>query len=144
MSNPFVNWLQRATPFEWATNLTALAAVITLSLVIYGFRRYIRRPHIAPIDFIGTGIWLLCFFKMTRLLWWDLLPDLLDIKWSSLGLNGSNVNWIFNLGVMAGCWYMLKGFHMLVEEKAPGEYNVWTSVFYPRRLRLWIMSRLDE
>ncbi len=39
---------------------------------------------------------------------------------------------------------MLKGFHLLVEEKAPGQYSVWTAVFYPRRLRLWLVSRIDE
>ncbi len=48
--NPVSVWLGTASPQEWLTNVSSLLATAMLFLVIYGFRRYIKRPHIAPID----------------------------------------------------------------------------------------------
>lgn len=143
--NVFQEWMSKATLFDWATNLSAFLAMLFLLLVIYGFRRYVRRPRTEAIDFIGTGIWIMALDHMLRLLWWDVAPDLLGMRWTE-GLGGTNVNWAFNLFMCVGAWFVLKGFHILVEARAPGQYTVWTAVFYPKRLKLSLIGRkgIDE
>lgn len=138
--NPFTYWIAHADIFDWMTNITAFISVGVLLLVVYGFRRYTIRPRTDPIDYIGTGIWLLALTKAVRLVWWDLLPDFFEQK-MPFNLDGSDVNWAFNALVIFGSWYMLKGFYMLVELQAPGQYSILTAVFYPRRIRLSFVNR---
>ena len=139
--NAMKHWLERATGFDWLTNLSAFVSVAVLLLVVYGFRRYTVRPRTEPIDYMGTGIWLLALVNATRLTFWDLVPDFFAFRWLDYGLTGTNVNWAFNIWVGAGAWFMLKGFFMLVNERAPGKYNLFTAVFYPRQIRLTFASR---
>ena len=126
------------------TAVSAVAATLMLALVIYGFRRYIKRPRFAPIDYIATGIWLMALAKLTRLLWWDVVPYTFLPNLTDFRVAQHEVNWIFDLLVVLACWYMLKGIHIMVEAKEPGKYNVFTAVFYPKRLRMWISSRAEE
>lgn len=139
--NPFTQWLGTATFWDWATNVSAFLSVTLLLLVVYGFRRYTVRPRTEPIDFMGTGIWLIALVNAMRLVFWDLIPDLFGFKWAQFGVSSAEVNWAFNLWALAGAWYMLKGFSMLVEARAPGQYNVFTAVFFPRRIRLTFTNR---
>lgn len=125
------------------TALSAVAAALMLLLVIYGFRRYIRRPRTAPIDYIATGIWIMASVKLFRLLWWDIVPYTFLPNLTDFRVQQHEVNWLFDIGVVLACWYMLKGIHILVDAKEPGKYNVLTAVFYPRRLRMWIVSRTE-
>lgn len=143
MVDPFSVWIGQAGVTEWLTNLSGIVATFLLGLVIVGFRRYIKRPRLAPIDFIATGIWVLALVQLLRLLWWDVVPDFFPYfeRWGDIGVRGHQINWLFNLGNTCGTLFMLRGYHKLVEEKAPGRYNILTAVFYPRRLRLWIQTR---
>lgn len=143
MLEVFSQWFTGATLMDWLTNVSALVAVLLLLLVIIGFRRYIKRPRTVPIDYVATGIWTLCFVMLGRQVFWDVLPDLFPNfqRWSDIGVHSQDVNWIFNTGMIAACLFMLKGYHMLVEEKVPGRYTILTAVFYPKRLRLWITAR---
>jgi len=140
-SNIFTMWLENATLYDWITNGAAVIAVFFLALVIYGFRRYVKRPPAEPIDYMGTGIWLLAMNEMVRLVWWDLIPDFMGQPWRAYGFTSSHFNWIFNFVVVLAAWNMLKGFYLLVDELAPGHYNIITAVFYPRRFRLSPSSR---
>ena len=139
--NAIEHWLERATLLDWLTNVSAFISVALLLLVVYGFRRYTVRPRTDPIDYMGTGIWLLALVNATRLTFWDLVPDIFDFTWLDFGINGSAINWGFNVWVGLGSWFMLKGFYMLVEERVPGQYNIFTAVFYPRQIRLSFVSR---
>ena len=136
-----MNWIERATFWDWLTNVTGLVAVAMLALLIIGFRRYIWRKRTEPIDYIGGGIWMLALFQMGRLLWWDIAPDVFEFEWRDYGITGSHINWIFNSLIVVGTWYKLRGYWIVVNHEAPGEYNTFTSVFYPKRLRLWLDSR---
>ena len=144
--NPVTEWLQTATVFDWITNVTAFISLALLLLVVHGFRRYTIRPRTEPIDYIGTGIWLMALTKAIRMVWWDIVPDLMGrAYWKSLDFQASDANWIFNIAVLLGAWFMLKGFHMLVEERAPGVYNLFTCVFYPSQIRLsFIRSKRED
>ena len=136
------DWIQRATVWDWLTNMTGMIAIVMLSLLIFGFRRYVRRPRTAPIDYIATGIWMMALFQMLRMFYWDLLPDFLDVNWKEdYGITGSHVNWFFNILIIIGVWFKLKGYWIIVEDKAPGQYSILTAVFYPKRLRLWLESK---
>lgn len=126
------------------TALSALAATLMLALVIYGFRRYIKRPRTAPIDYIATGIWMMAVAKLLRLLWWDIVPHTFLPSLTEFRVAQHEVNWVFDVIVVIACWYMLKGIYIMVEAKEPGKYNVLTAVFYPKRLRMWLISRPDE
>lgn len=126
------------------TVLSALAAAVMLGLVVYGFRRYINRPRSAPIDYIGTGIALMAATKLLRLLWWDVIPHTFLAGLTEFRFSGHQVNWIFDAGVIWSCWFMLKGIFIMVDSKDPGKYNVFTAVFYPKRLRMWIISKEEE
>lgn len=133
-----------ATLMNALTVMTAGLAVVMLGLVIYGFRRYINRPRNTPIDYIATGILLMAASNLLGFFWWEVLP-LTTIGANVLPvLERYPLDWTFNLIIAYGGWNMLKGFHLLVEEKEPGSYHVLTAVFYPRRLRLWIGSRSEE
>ena len=125
------------------TAITGVVSAILLGLVIYGFRRYINRERTSPIDYIATGILLMAFGNVIGFVWWEVLPlwslgrttvDFFDVY---------SMDWTFNVLLIAGAWNMLKGFHLLVEEKEPGSYSVMTAVFYPRRLRLWLISHSE-
>lgn len=138
-------WMEHATFLDWATNVSAFAAVAILGLVIYGFRRYINRPRGAPIDYIGTGIWILCLAIILRFLWRDVLPDITQVPWREEGPTHYKISWIFNVMSTVGGLYLLKGFHLIVDARAPGKYSILTAVFYPKRLRLWVDSNpLEE
>lgn len=140
--NVITDWLHRATIWDWMTNVTSFIAIGMLVLLIFGFRRYVRRPREAPIDFIGTGIWMMALFQMMRMFYWDLLPDIIDINWKEdYGVTGSHINWFFNILIIIGVWFKLKGYWIIVEDKAPGQYSIFTAVFYPKRLRLWLESK---
>ncbi len=123
------------------TALSAMAATLMLVLVIYGFRRYIKRPRIAPIDFIATGIWVMALAKMIRIFWWDVVPYIFLPTLTDFRVKQHEVNWFFNILVVIACWYMLKGIYIMVDAKEPGKYNVLTAVFYPKRLRMWLTSK---
>lgn len=145
MSNPVEKWLSHATVWDWLTNVTGILAILMLLLLIYGFRRYVRRPRSAPIDFLGTGIWLLALLQLARMFWWDLLPDALDVNWrDDYGIRAAHVNWIFNSLICVGVWYKLHGYWKLVDERAPGQYNTFTAVFYPKRLKMWLEAKGKE
>lgn len=142
--NAFEFWIAHATFLDWVTNISGLLAVVVLGLVIYGFRRYINRPRMAPIDYIGTGIWIICLATISRFIWWDVVPDITGFAWRTVAIQSYTVNWIFNLGVLTGGIYILKGFYLIVDAQAPGQYSIWTAVFYPKRLRLWLDSNAVE
>lgn len=142
MSNPIEKWLGHATVWDWLTNVTGIIAILMLMLLIYGFRRYVKRPRTAPIDFLGTGIWILALLQLARLVWWDILPDAFDLNWHrDYSITSKHVNWIFNSLIIVGVWYKLHGYWQLVEARAPGQYNTFTAVFYPKRLKMWLESR---
>lgn len=144
-SNPITEWLARATAWDWLTNVTAFIAVGMLALLILGFRRYVKRPRTAPIDYIGTGIWVLALIQLLRIFWWDLLPDILNVSWrENYGFRAAHINWFFNVLIIVGVWYKLHGYWKLVEEKVPGQYNTFTAVFYPKRLKLWIEAKANR
>lgn len=126
------------------TVVTSAVAAALLALVIYGFRRYINRVRTSPIDFIATGILLMAFSNLLGFFWWEILPMTTVGKMVLPVLEVYSLDWTFNILLAVGAWNMLKGFHMLVEEREPGSYHVLTAVFYPRRLRLWIGSRTEE
>lgn len=131
-----------------ATDALGVLAVVLLCLVVYGFRRYVNRPRVDPIDFIGTGIWILALTKAARLVFWDLVPDAVTLlggtfTWSSIGVTASGVNWVFNASSAIGAWFLLHGYFLIVDRKEPGQYSTLTAVFYPRRLNLWIVSRTN-
>lgn len=145
MSNPIEKWLSHATVWDWLTNVTGIIAILMLMLLIYGFRRYVKRPRTAPIDFLGTGIWILALLQLARLVWWDILPDAFDLNWHrDYSITSKHVNWIFNLLICVGVWYKLHGYWQLVEERAPGQYNTFTAVFYPKRLKMWLEAKGKE
>lgn len=137
--NVITDWLQKATIWDWMTNVTGFIAIGMLALLIFGFRRYVHRPREAPIDFIGTGIWMMALFQMMRVFYWDILPDMLGVVWKED--IGSHINWFFNTLIIIGVWFKLKGYWIIVEDQAPGQYSIFTSVFYPKRLRLWLESK---
>lgn len=140
--NVITDWLHKATIWDWMTNVTGFIAIGMLALLIFGFRRYVRRPREAPIDFIGTGIWMMALFQMMRMFYWDILPDVLDVSWKEdYGITGSHINWFFNILIIIGVWFKLKGYWIIVNDKAPGQYSIFTAVFYPKRLRLWLESK---
>jgi len=140
--NVITDWLHKATIWDWMTNVTGFIAIGMLALLIFGFRRYVRRPREAPIDFIGTGIWMMALFQMMRMFYWDILPDVLDVSWKDdYGITGSHTNWFFNILIIIGVWFKLKGYWIIVDDKAPGQYSIFTAVFYPKRLRLWLESK---
>jgi hypothetical protein len=140
--NVITDWLHKATIWDWMTNVTGFIAIGMLALLIFGFRRYVRRPREAPIDFIGTGIWMMALFQMMRMFYWDILPDVLDVSWKEdYGITGSHINWFFNILIIIGVWFKLKGYWIIVDDKAPGQYSIFTAVFYPKRLRLWLESK---
>ena len=143
MGNVFSKWIQEATLFDWATNGMAFVSLFLISLVIFGFRKYTSLPRNTPMDNMGTGIWFMALTKMLRLLWWDLIPDFMGHSWAFYGIRGSHVNWLFDIGVVTGCIFILRGYAMLVERVAPGEYNIFTAVFYPRPIRLWPEIKKD-
>lgn len=117
--------------FAYLTNISGVAGALVTLLIVYGFRRYINRPRTAPIDYIGTGIWVLGVVFMSRMFFWDLIPNLAGINWrADFGVSAVHVNWVFNLGVVLGMWLKLKGFYLLVNSVAPGRYNILTAVFY--------------
>lgn len=126
------------------TVVTAVVAAVLLLLVIYGFRRYINRVRTSPIDYIATGILFMAFSNLLGFFWWEILPLTTVGQMVLPFLEVYSLDWTFNLLLAYGGWNMLKGFHLLVEEKEPGAYHVLTAVFYPRRLRLWIGSRTEE
>lgn len=140
----FMAWLVSATVWDWMTNMTAIFAIIMLILAIIGFRRYTSLPRNTAMDFLGTGIWILAITNLARMMWWDLIPFVIGHLWSDYGLRSEVFNWVFNFSVIVGCWFMLRGYWMLVERVAPGQYGVLTSVFYPKRLRLWFEPKRDE
>lgn len=143
--NPIKHWLAHATVWDWLTNVSGFIATAMLALLIYGFRRYVRRPRTAPIDYIGTGIWVLALLQLLRMFWWDILPDVLDVSWKEdFGIHADHVNWIFNVLIVVGVWYKLHGYWKLVDGKAPGQYNTFTAVFYPKRLKLWLEAKAKE
>ncbi len=139
--NIFSEWMRAATMFDWTANISALVATALLALVIYGFARYVRRPRTEPIDYIGTGIWVMALDTMLRLLWGDIVPDLVPSARAWILAHASDANAIFNILVAVACWNMLKGFYILVEMRAPGQYNIFTAVFYPKRLWLGVTIR---
>lgn len=140
--NVITDWLHKATIWDWLTNVTGFIAIGMLALLIFGFRRYVRRPREAPIDFIGTGIWMMALFQMMRMFYWDLLPDILDVNWKEdYGVTSSHINWFFNILIIIAVWFKLKGYWIIVDDKAPGQYSIFTAVFYPKRLRLWLESK---
>lgn len=140
--NVITDWLHKATIWDWMTNVTGFIAIGMLALLIFGFRRYVRRPREAPIDFIGTGIWMMALFQMMRMFYWDILPDVLGVSWKEdYGITGSHINWFFNILIIIGVWFKLKGYWIIVDDKAPGQYSIFTAVFYPKRLRLWLESK---
>lgn len=140
--NVITDWLQKATIWDWMTNVTGFIAIGMLALLIFGFRRHVRRPRSAPIDFIGTGIWMMALFQMMRMFYWDLLPDILDVNWKEdYGVTSSHINWFFNILIIIAVWFKLKGYWIIVDDKAPGQYSIFTAVFYPKRLRLWLESK---
>jgi len=140
--NVITKWIDHASVFDWITNITAILATIALALLAFGFRRYVKRPRNAPIDYIGTGIWVLAFLQVVRMLYWDIVPDIMGFDWrDDYHITSGKVNWIFNSLIIVGAWFKLKGYWIIVEDKAPGEYNVFTAVFYPKRLRLWLESK---
>ncbi len=140
--NVITDWLHKATIWDWMTNVTGFIAIGMLALLIFGFRRYVRRPREASIDFIGTGIWMMALFQMMRMFYWDILPDVLDVSWKEdYGITGSHINWFFNILIIIGVWFKLKGYWIIVDDKAPGQYSIFTAVFYPKRLRLWLESK---
>lgn len=143
MNNVFSQWIRDASFADWATNGMAFLSLFFMILVIIGFRKYTSLPRNTPMDNMGTGIWFLTLTKMLRLIWWDLIPDFTGHRWSYYGIDGSSVNWAFDLGIVIGCVFILRGYYMLVERVAPGQYNIFTAVFYPRVIRLWVEIKKD-
>ncbi len=122
--------------------VTFFAGIVTCLLqvlIVIGFRRFVNSPRKDAIDNIGTGVWLMAFTVMCRFLTWDVLyPFLGKPDWMSQAFQ-SHINLFFVFCGGAASLCILKGYLMLVEKKEPGHYNILTCVFYPHKLRLWIV-----
>lgn len=116
----------------------ALAALIGIWGMV-GFVPHLFRPQRRAAWWFALAVVLLLAQAGARSLYWDGLDIFLGREEATawrLAMNGTAVNWTFNLLAIAAGFALLKLLHLLIPQEDRHLYSPWTAPIYPARPNL--------
>lgn len=127
---------------------TSIIAVLMIGLVLRGLMPYWRRSASPELTHFALGLsWILGVFLVRTFYWGVLRAAVLAIgpehwsAWSGVVGGPDWINAAFNVGIVIGCWHVLKAFHAMIPEEERDRWPVVSSPFYPRG---WCFMRLGR